>query len=84
MTTLHDFGGVLEKPSDTLLGSHNVMVTALWLVCEVGPLVSNNLNYILRGLKMSHPLMINMILFINISGFLNWKIIYNMTFIVSY
>ena len=36
MTTLHDFGGVLGWPLDTfLLGSNNVMVTALWLVCEV-------------------------------------------------
>ena len=29
MTTPHDFGGVLGRPLDTLVGSHNFMVTAL-------------------------------------------------------
>jgi hypothetical protein len=44
VTTVHDVGGVLGRASDTfLLGSHNVMVTALgsrvkWplLLCESG------------------------------------------------
>ena len=34
MTTLHDFGGVLGRRSETfLLGSHNFTVTCSWLVC---------------------------------------------------
>jgi hypothetical protein len=38
VTTLHDFGGVLGRPLDTfLLGSHNLMVTALGL-CVKWPL----------------------------------------------
>ena len=36
VTTIHDFGGVLGRPLDTFfLSSHNFMVTASWLVCEV-------------------------------------------------
>ena len=38
VTTLHDVGGVLGTAfGHFLLASHNVMVTALWLVCESGP-----------------------------------------------
>ena len=41
MTTLHDVGGVLTRPLDTfLVGSHNFMVTALGLVCDVAIMFS--------------------------------------------
>ena len=41
MTTLHDFGSILGRPLDAFfLGSHNFMVTALWLVCEVALIIS--------------------------------------------
>jgi hypothetical protein len=41
------------------------------------------LNQMPRGLKVSHPLIANMIPFVNISNFLKWKNIYIMKFKVA-
>ena len=35
MTTLHDFGGVLEQPLDTSVGLSQFHDHSSWLVCEV-------------------------------------------------
>ena len=55
----------------------------LWCVVS-HTLFAKGLNYMPRGLKSSRPLIINMILFVNISNILSVKTIYIMTFRVAH
>ena len=54
----------------------------LWFLVS-NTLLANNLNEVPRGFKVSRVLIGNMIIFINISNFLKWEIIYIMTFSVA-
>ena len=65
------------------MGSKEGLLFCLWYLVS-RTLFAKSLIYMSRGLKVSRPLITNMIPFVNISNFYKWKNIYIMAFIIAH